>query len=656
MNNKLFYTVVPSPIGALIMKKNPNSRTAAVLFAALILSLALTFPVLGEPYYGYSLYNPMDTYTTSLVNMNGTVVKTWANSTQGGYVVHLLEDGLLLRPCRATPVYLMGPAVAGKIQKINWSNTVVWTYTYSTNQHVTHHDVEPMPNGNVLLIAWEVKTAAQATAAGRQNAGTMWPDHIIEVQPSGSSSGTIVWEWHVWDHLVQQYNSSLANYGIISEHPELMNINLGNSSGDWMHVNGISYNPDRDEITFSSHYMNEIYVIDHSTTTAEAATHSGGNSGMGGDFLYRWGKPSNYNTPGSQYFYVVHCAKWVPAGYPGEGNLLAFNNGTNTQSSKVAEIVPPIDSTGHYYRTPGQAFGPAAPVWTYSAAGFYSDHLGSCQRLPNGNTFCDEATSGDFVEVSSTGQSLWTYNTTQQIAKAYRYPWNYSGVVSLNALTITLTPQGAPIQIPASGGSFSYQCSLGNSLSSAPNVDYWAEVTLPNGTVYGPVYMRTNLNLAIGGSINRTLTQNIPANAPAGTYTFRGFIGDYPDFEDAFSEFTFAKLTSGDGGTVVSDWNSFDTGEQAQAVEIPQDYTILTAYPNPFNPTTTIAFNLNKESEVSLIIYDTAGRVVSTLSDGFYPAGEHRLLFDGSDLTSGVYFARLNAGNSLRMVKLLLVK
>jgi|GEM_PF-624276 len=527
------------------------SPVGIILTAICFFSFAAA--VFGETFPGYTLYNPLDQYNTYLVNMNGTIVKTWNNTAQGGYVVHLLQDGSIMRPCRASPIYLFGPAVAGKVQKISWGGTVLWTYTYNTTQYVTHHDIEVMPNGNVLLIAWEVKTQAQATAAGRQNPGAngMWPDHIIEVQPTGATTGEIVWQWHMWDHLIQDYNPSAANFGVVREHPELLNINLGSGSGDWNHLNGVSYNPELDQIAFTSHNMNEIYIIDHSTTTAEAAGHTGGIYGRGGDFLYRWGKPSNYGHTGSQYFYVVHCAKWVPANCPGAGNLMAFNNGTNLNQSKVVELVLPQSQPGFYTYITGQAYGPTAPVWTYTATGFYSGNLGSCQRLPNGNTLANEATSGDFFEVNTAGATQWSYMTTSQIAKAYRYAWYYPGVVNLNALTVTMTPPGTPIQIPAEGGSFTFTRTMSNLLSSALNFDFWTEAEAPD-SVYGPLLFNQGLVLNIGGTNTVQIVQDIPAELPPGSYTFTGNIGHYPDFVDDFDEFTFEKFAAIDNSLSIS--------------------------------------------------------------------------------------------------------
>ena len=89
---------------------------------------------------------------------------------------------------------------------------------------------------------------------------------------------------------------------VISDHPERMDINVPVSGlggpgggGDWFHVNGIDTIGPGPGLQLKT-AGEEIFIIDHSTT-AEAATSSGGNSGMGGDFLYRWGHPDSYDTP-----------------------------------------------------------------------------------------------------------------------------------------------------------------------------------------------------------------------------------------------------------------------------------------------------------------------------------------------------------------------
>lgn len=398
-----------------------------ILIGLVIAILSAWSNVSATAFSGYTLYCPNGGRATYLINMNNSVYHSWSHTRSGGYSVYLLENGNILRTANASPQYLGGGGAQGMVQEINWSGTVVWEYTYSTTTYLAHHDIEPMPNGNVLMIAWEVKTAAQAVQAGLNRSVAIWPDHIIEVQPSGTSGGTIVWQWHAWDHLIQDYNPTKDNYGVVADHPELLDINTGSGGigpggGDWMHINGISYNPDLDQIVISSHNLDEFYVIDHSTTTAEAASHSGGNSGMGGDILYRWGNPANYDMSGTHYLDVAHCSIWIPKGLQGAGNIMIFNNREGQGTSIVAEIIPPIDSLGHYTRVSGQAFGPTTPTWTYTASGFYTNHLGGCQRLPNGNTLIVESTSGRIFEVNSSGTVQWDYtNSSVEIARALRY-------------------------------------------------------------------------------------------------------------------------------------------------------------------------------------------------------------------------------------------
>jgi hypothetical protein len=198
--------------------------------------------------------------------------------------------------------------------------------------------------------------------------------------------------------------------------------------GDWMHCNTVDYNAQRDEIVLTSHNLHEIYVIDHSTTTAEAAGHTGGRRGKGGDILYRWGNPQVYGrgTSADRVFYVAHGANWIPSGLPGAGDIIVLNNGDRSGSSNdysvITQITPPLDSAGGYYIGPDSAFGPTSPTWSYGpGTSFYSQHLGGAYRLPNGNTFAILGTSGRFVEVTEDGEVVWQYNAGGQVGRALKY-------------------------------------------------------------------------------------------------------------------------------------------------------------------------------------------------------------------------------------------
>ena len=201
-----------------------------------------------------------------------------------------------------------------------------------------HHDITILPNENILIICEETRTQQEALDAGLEGInGPISLDMIVEIRPLQNNQAEIVWKWHFWDHLVQdrgpQYS---ATYGQISDHPELLDINVngnGNEQGvkDWNHSNKISYNENFDQIVISCRHMNEIYVIDHSTTTEEAAGHTGGNQGKGGDLLYRWGNPQNYDRGNNsdQILNAQHGINWIPDGYPGSGNFLVYNNRHN---------------------------------------------------------------------------------------------------------------------------------------------------------------------------------------------------------------------------------------------------------------------------------------------------------------------------------------
>lgn len=409
---------------------SPRWRTTALLLACCLsqspVHCANTIGLIQNDavsYPGYTLFSPIPYTATYLIDNQGRKCHTWSSTYKPGQSVYLLDNGNLLRPIASgtNPIFTSGGA-AGGVEQYDWNGSLLWSYTYSSNQHLTHHDICPLPNGNLLMVAWELKTQSQALAAGRNpsllTVNGLWPDHIIEVQPSLPSSGTIVWEWHAWDHLVQDFDSAKANYGIVANHPELIDLNFAsNNSTDWLHTNSIDYNTSFDQIMISTHNLGEIWVIDHSTTTGQAASHTGGNRGKGGDLLYRWGNPQAYRagTSADQKFYGQHNAQWIRSGLPGGGHILVFNNGmgrTGTLYSEVDEIAPPVDANGNYTLTPGTAAAPSAPTWSYAAtppASFYAQNISGAQRLPNGNTLICDGPNGIFFEVTSAGITVWKY-------------------------------------------------------------------------------------------------------------------------------------------------------------------------------------------------------------------------------------------------------
>ena len=389
--------------------------------------LSTNMTVFAQQWGDYTLYALQNQYSANLLDTNGNIVKTWTfpSTAKTGYSTYMLPGGTLLRTVARTGNSFQGGPICGEVQKVDWNGNVVWDYIYSTANYCSHHDVCAMPNGNVLLIAYERKTAAEASAAGSTQSIEIWPDKIVEIQPTGATTGTVVWEWRAWDHLVQNVDPSKANYySSIVDHPELLNINY-NTQKDWMHMNGVDYNPILDQISFSSHNLNEWYIIDHSTTTAEAASHSGGNSGKGGDILYRWGHPVNYSATGTSILNVTHDAHWIPEGVPNAGRLVGFNNrGVSNNQSSVDQIdVPRVGY--NYSHTAGAAYLP----FTYNsrlACNGYSSNMGNSQQLPNGNQLVCVATSGLIYEVNSSGTTLWSKQLMMACPQSFRYDTCYA--------------------------------------------------------------------------------------------------------------------------------------------------------------------------------------------------------------------------------------
>jgi hypothetical protein len=387
----------------------------------------------GTP--GYVLYEPPASTYTYLLNKNGEVVHVW-NSDLNSMDSYLQPNGHLIRLERDEnfPTFAAG-GQAGRIREYDWDGNILWNFKYYSETELIHHDIEVMPNGNILAISYEALTPKEVIALGKDSqhipkAG-VWLDKIIEIQSTKPEGGKIVWEWHMKDHLVQDLDDTKANYGVVAENPRKININtpsgeagppmtqeqvdhmkqmgmmtsnatVDNQGSDLTHTNAISYNPNLDQIVISVPGFSEIMVVDHSTSTTEAKGSTGGKAGHGGDLLYRWGNSVNYGrgTKEDQRLFGQHDVRWIPKGYPGEGKLMVFNNDIRNPENKlpsmwaalggatspemnvavgdignysaIYEWAIPKDSEGNYSMMDGGAFGPDQPDWSYMAPDKYS--------------------------------------------------------------------------------------------------------------------------------------------------------------------------------------------------------------------------------------------------------------------------------------------
>ena len=428
---------------------------------------------------GYVLFAPTTYNKTYLMDKCGKQVHTWTSAYRPGQAVYLLTDGKLLRTGDVNSTIFTSGGKGGIIELLDTNSTVLWSYLLSDTMQCMHHDIFPLPSGNVLAIVWERKTPVEAIAAGRNPAllgASLWSEKVVEVQPTGISTGNIVWQWHAWDHLIQDYDSTKLNYGIVSQHPELLNINYVTGAPqqpDWIHMNAIDYNPALDQIIASSHNLSEFWIIDHSTNSAEAASHSGGQHNKGGDFLYRWGNPASYNrgTAADQKFFGQHNPHWILPGLNDADNIMIFNNGLNRPAgnySDVEIISPPVDAQGNYSIVGSSPYQPDSAYWKYTApvlTDFYSSNISGAQRLSNGNTIICEGAKGKFFEIDTNKIIVWKYvnpvnmtgpvtqNTVitgNSVFRCTHIPFGYAG---LNGYNLTA---GNPIEL----NPLPYTCSM----------------------------------------------------------------------------------------------------------------------------------------------------------------------------------------------------
>jgi len=401
---------------------------------------------------GYVLIGPSALKESYLVGTDKEIAASFSSEHYPKYS-QILPSGNRLESTnvRAVGILKGGGGKSGCIEEYDADGDLLWRLSLNGENFMSHHAVVKLPNGNVLAQVWQKQTDSEAIALGRDpekmpENGEFFFETVVEVDPYAVE---IVWEWSIRHHLVQDFDIGKSNFGVVADHPELMDINLntgedGDVDHDWTHGNSIDYNVELDQILLSVREMNEVVIIDHSTTPQESAGHSGGRYGKGGDFLYRWGNPQNYGrgTADDRKLFLQHDAHWIPAGLPGAGNIMFFNNGdpNDRPYTTITEMSPPTNSDGSYHREEGEAYGPKELEWEYNPESkdrFYSAFISGAQRMPNGNTFINAGRIGHQREVTSSGDIVWEYafrsevNAPDTMWRAYKYPVDYPGIAGL---------------------------------------------------------------------------------------------------------------------------------------------------------------------------------------------------------------------------------
>lgn len=376
---------------------------------------------------GYNLVFPHGQQEVWLLDNCGRICHFWDGDTYNpGNEVFLGENGLLYKAVGngATSNQWFHAGGGGECLEIrSMDNVINWQWCLSDSIHRLHHDFTVLENGNILAIAWERYFEADCLAAGadpeRLVDGELWSEVVYEIEPVGTDEANIVWEWHAWDHLVQDANGEAENFGIIGDNIGRIDINYTpDSVGDWLHANAIDYNPNLDLIALSIPTFNEVWVIDHSTTTEQAATSNGGFTGSGGDLVYRWGNPAAYQqgTEEDQTLHYQHHVHWLDLelapGHPDYGKMAAFSNRLPNNTSEVVEWTAIFDDYEWEFPLTDGAWGPAEPSWTFQTedpSQMYSTILSSVQRLENGNTLIGVGRWARGIEINEADEVVWEY-------------------------------------------------------------------------------------------------------------------------------------------------------------------------------------------------------------------------------------------------------
>ncbi len=371
---------------------------------------------------GYVLFSPLTRPITYLINNNGQVVHAWPRATSAVRSAYLLENGNLLRTlARPANEFEAGRGRSGMVDMVTWEGDRVWSFEYATDLVFLHHDVEPLPNGNVLMVAWEYVAPELTAAAGLDPAtipededGAVWSEQVFEYDPVADQ---IVWQWRLWDHIIQDYDSNAPTFGDVGATPGKVDLNVVGFDGrrDWIHMNAVDYNAELDQIMVSSRSLSEIWIIDHSISTSEAR-------GPAGDLLWRYGNPAVYRSDAERTLFRQHDSEWIDTGLRGAGNIMVFNNGEEgvQDNSSVMEMIR------------GDDYGEAEIVWRWDAP-FFAQLLSGAQRLPGGNTLVCDGSRGRCIELSGADDLIvWEYinpdftpGEPNRIFRGDRYPPDY---------------------------------------------------------------------------------------------------------------------------------------------------------------------------------------------------------------------------------------
>lgn len=598
---------------------------------------------------GYIYFSATNSDNGYLIDNCGNLVNKWEGVNTAGLSSRLLDNGNILRADYRWGSCCEQASTGGLLEIRDWNNELVWSYEVSNDDRVQHHDFSYLPNGNILILGWEPFGHLSADYGDTSGLNYWWSEFVYELKPIGKFDAEVVWEWHLYDHFVQDVFPNLSNYGIIKDEPGKFDINYLQTSGDRYHYNAIHYNEQRDEVLISSRDVDEFYIIDHSTTTEEAKTDEGGNKGKGGDFLFRWGNPQAYDrgTFGDKILNGSHGAHWIAEGLPNENKILIFNNVART----VDLVDPQIDSNGNYVLDAAGRF--AINEHTIIQEGVNSFYLSNAQQLPNGNFLINEGRLGRFTEITPDRELVWEYkvplfrdtpisiNSSNNFDpfRAYKYPSSLQGFVGKDLTSterIEIDPQeigscilDSTIYVDLDGdGFFAFEDCDDNNAQVNPDA-----IEIPYNEIDDDCKPWT-FDDDLDGDGFRVLNVSIP---DCNDYNANVYPGNseivYNGLDDDCNTLTLDDDLDGDGYFVLSvddtDCNDDNPDINPGAIDIPdndidencdgEDATVsvkelsnnkIRIYPNPVKQHLTIEIEEGSTSHLKVEILNTTGQVL----------------------------------------------
>lgn len=577
---------------------------------------------------GLTLIYPHNQSHAMLINLCGDVVHEWSNdeSRRPGNMAYLQPNGDLLwahRNMNNSEDAIWAGGGGATIERRTWENEFIWSYSLNDSTGRLHHDFIPLGNGNVIAIAWERIDSLDCIAAGRLpenlSGNGLWSERLIELEPNASGGADIIWEWRVWDHLIQDYEPSLDNYGPISDHPHRVDINYGTTGSveeDWLHINSIDFQPSLGHILLSVPTFDELWIIDRNE--AEAG------------LKWRWGNPEAYGVGASetQQLHYQHSAYWLDSpelqSSSAFGKIAVFNNrnpGSTGPYSSAHILAPQWDEMTLSYLNSESTYAPETFDWSWTAptpTDFFSSGLSNFQRLPNGNNLILSGRTGEIFEFTASGDTAWQYRVPLQSG----VPISQGTSMGVND-NLLFRAKRYSSTYPAFESQFNVLNDLGEALELNPiPVEACQPCSLTAEIIQTAAGLSLNIQNPIGvwSVVWSDQEGSILCEEPSLEWD-----GDCPTMDLINGQVVIATITDQNSCQVVVEGNWITSA-------IPHESVAFSFYPNPATNHITVKGILPNQN---LRLLDCSGRLVSVAP---YFGDQQQLEWDLPELGEGLYF------------------